>query len=290
MRAITHNGDFHADDVFAAACLSIMHPGITFTRTRDAALFADADIVFDVGALYDPARGRFDHHQSGGAGKRENGVPYAAFGLVWKEYGERIAGSAEAAQRIEERLVEPIDAVDNGVAVSSPVIDGIYAYTVVDVIGSFAPEEPYQFDEAFLSAVSFAEGLLRREVARAARHVRLEAELMQEVEKNQSAEILVLERHYPTRVLIGTPVVYVVFPDVANGRWVLRAVPANEHGFAVKAPLPEAWAGKRDQELSAVTGVPDAVFCHNGRFIAITVSKESAIALAEAALAHHHAR
>lgn len=290
MRAITHNGDFHADDVFAAACLSIIYPGITFTRTRDAALFADADIVFDVGAEHDPARGRFDHHQSGGAGKRENGVPYAAFGLVWKEYGERIAGSAEAAKRIEERLVEPIDAVDNGVAVSNPVIDGIYAYTVVDVIGSFAPEDPHQFDDAFTDAVAFAEGLMRREVARAARHVRLEAELMQEVEKNQGAEILVLERHYPTRVLINTPVLYVVFPDAANGRWVVRAVPASEHGFAVKAPLPEAWAGKRDQELSAVTGVSDAVFCHNGRFIAITVSKESAVSLADAALTHHHAR
>ena len=40
-----------------------------------------ADIVIDVGGQYDPDAGRFDHHQRGGAGERENGIPYSSFGL-----------------------------------------------------------------------------------------------------------------------------------------------------------------------------------------------------------------
>ena len=56
-------------------------------RTRDEERITKADYVFDVGGIYDPSINRFDHHQPGGAGKRENDIPYAAFGLVWKTYG-----------------------------------------------------------------------------------------------------------------------------------------------------------------------------------------------------------
>jgi uncharacterized UPF0160 family protein len=52
-----------------------------------------------------------------------------------------------------------------------------------------------------------------------------------------------------------------------------------------RAPtLPEAWAGLRDAELAAVTGVPDAGFCHNGRFIAAVKSYEGARAMVTLAL------
>ena len=41
-----------------------------------------------------------------------------------------------------------------------------------------------------------------------------------------------------------------------------------------KKKLPKAWAGLRNEELAAVTGVEDAIFCHTGRFIAITNQRE----------------
>jgi uncharacterized UPF0160 family protein len=40
----------------------------------------------------------------------------------------------------------------------------------------------------------------------------------------------------------------------------------------------------RDAELAAVTGVPDAGFCHNGRFIATAKSYEGIRAMAALAL------
>jgi uncharacterized UPF0160 family protein len=49
--------------------------------------------------------------------------------------------------------------------------------------------------------------------------------------------------------------------------------------------LPKAWAGLRNQELAAVTGVQDSVFCHSNLFIGGARSMEGALRLAELALA-----
>ena len=83
----THNGNFHADDVFSIAALKNIFPAFNLVRTRDLEVIGKADVVIDVGGIYDPETGRFDHHQRGGAGERENGIPYSSFGLVWKKYG-----------------------------------------------------------------------------------------------------------------------------------------------------------------------------------------------------------
>ncbi len=82
--AFTHGGKFHADDVFSAALLLYLNPEIVITRgNRVPENFAG--IVFDIG------RGRYDHHQKDSR-VRENGVPYAAFGLLWEELGEQASG------------------------------------------------------------------------------------------------------------------------------------------------------------------------------------------------------
>jgi uncharacterized UPF0160 family protein len=65
---------------------------------------------------------------------------------------------------------------------------------------------------------------------------------------------------------------------------MLHTVPVSPESFEARADLPEAWAGLRDAELAAVTGVPDAGFCHNGRFIASAKSYEGIRAMAALAL------
>jgi hypothetical protein len=55
MRAVTHDGPFHADDVFADAVLRAARDDVRLTRSRDPAVIADADLVFDVGGSYDPS-------------------------------------------------------------------------------------------------------------------------------------------------------------------------------------------------------------------------------------------
>ncbi len=92
----THNGNFHADDVFSVAALRSVLPSFKLIRTRNLDLIAKADIVIDVGGEYDPDTGRFDHHQRGGAGQRENAIPYSSFGLVWQKYGLEICPGNQA--------------------------------------------------------------------------------------------------------------------------------------------------------------------------------------------------
>src|SRR3989344_8466592 len=98
MRIVTHNGRFHIDELFGIAAVMLAYPGKhQVLRTRDMEVVASADVVIDVGGIYDPSKNRFDHHQEGGAGLRENGVPYSSFGLVWQKFGEQLSGSKDSA-------------------------------------------------------------------------------------------------------------------------------------------------------------------------------------------------
>ena len=113
MRVATHPGNFHADDVFAVAVLRLAHGPIELVRTRDERV-ASADVRVDVGGRSDPATGDFDHHQRGGAGERANGIRFASFGLVWRAHGEALAGGRGGGGRVDERLVQGVDANDTG--------------------------------------------------------------------------------------------------------------------------------------------------------------------------------
>ena len=74
--AFTHSGKFHADDVFSAALLLYLNPEINITRGNKVPEEYEG-LVFDIG------RGQYDHHQKDSR-VRENGVSYAAFGLLWE--------------------------------------------------------------------------------------------------------------------------------------------------------------------------------------------------------------
>src|SRR3989344_3878896 len=129
----THSGTFHTDDCFAVALLILYLrkeiDEVKIVRSRNASDLASAQFVVDVGGIYDEQKNLFDHHQEGGAGVREDGIPYAAFGLVWKKFGEEIAGSKEVKDKFEEVLVEPVDAHDNGVSISSPIFERIFPFS-----------------------------------------------------------------------------------------------------------------------------------------------------------------
>lgn len=286
----THNSNFHADDVFAVATLAILYPEFKVVRTRETEVIKKADIVVDVGMMYDANLGRFDHHQSGGAGVRENGIPYASFGLIWKHFGEKVTGSKSIAALIEHNLVLSIDALDNGVALSKPEYPGISEYNITNVINSFLPQdESENLDECFGRAVTFAKELILREVEGARREAEEAQYLRDLAARNAGDPVLILERFMRGKdVLIEFPgILFVVFPgrvSWGDDKWYVKTVRRNLTGFESKKLLPEEWAGKVDRELAQVSGVSDAVFCHRGRFIAAARSKEGAVGLARKAL------
>lgn len=283
---VTHNGTFHADDIFATATLSILLDGnIKVIRTRDEEWFKKGDYVYDVGGEYDLIRNRFDHHQKGGAGKRDNGVPYAAFGLVWKAYGEKICGSKDVADRIDEHLVQAIDIHDNGV--DSYKVEGpVGPYLIESMFNTFRPswKEPEEFDEPFMELVSVAKKLLLRKIKKAQDSIEGEFFVKKAYKEAIDKRIIVLDDQYPWRkMFLDYPEpIYVVVPKM--DKWNVYAAQKESGSFENRKSLPESWAGLRDEELARASGVPDATFCHNGRFLAVAKSKEGAIALAEKAL------
>lgn len=164
---LAHDSSFHTDDTFAVAVLLMLFPDAEVVRSRDKADIDAADYVVDVGMVYDPLKNRFDHHMPEGAGVRDNGIPYAAFGLVWKEFGEKLAGGQREAQIIDERLVQPIDAHDNGVAIAEYKFEGVREYTIGDFLYSYLSRSDSgdgKLYEIFMNNVSTAKELLEREI------------------------------------------------------------------------------------------------------------------------------
>lgn len=294
----THDGAFHTDDVFAVAALLLALKGkAEIVRTRSPECIASADFAVDVGDCSDAARGRFDHHQRGGAGSRA-GVSYASFGLVWKHFGETLAGDKEAASLIERRLALPIDAFDNGEGESQELLPDVFPYTVNELIDALnpAPDEikkdgKERTDAAFLKAAAVAKELLGREIRWAAFRREAEKILQQSFASAEDKRIIVVDAPVPVEEHFSSypEPLFVVYP-YSDGTWAARSVRETPQGFRSRRLFPEDWAGKRESELQAVTGVTDAVFCHNKRFLTIAKTKEGAVKLAQSAVGSQPSR
>jgi len=288
---VTHSGSFHTDDVFAVATLILVFPDARIQRSRDQSVIDAADVAVDVGRIYDPTSLRFDHHQTGNVGTHDNGIPYASFGLVWKEFGERIAGGREVAAAIEEKLVMPIDAPDNGISICEPRYERVMPYTIGDFIYSYTDysdkSEAY-LHEAFMKGVYIARDLLQREIAKAQERVDALIKMRAVVEAAPDKKIIILDEDLPwEEALVSVAeAVYVIYPR-REGNWGVKGVPVALKGFERRKLLPEEWAGLEGENLKRITGIPDAVFCHKDRFLAVADSMNGALALARTALSAH---
>ncbi|MPY21714.1 MYG1 family protein [Shewanella psychropiezotolerans] len=282
---VTHDGNFHADDVFSIAALKCVFPTFNLVRTRNADIIAKADVVLDVGGEYDPDAGRFDHHQRGGAGEREDGIPYSSFGLIWKKYGLEICqGDQELATSVDAGLVSTIDAIDCGHVTG--VATGI---SLSHTISMFNPtwQEEGDFDASFNEAVDFASRILTRFIASANGGISAKAIVAKAIDDAEDPRVIVLEKYTPwkrTVHALSEAALYVVYPS-QSGQWRIQTVPAELGSFEDRKSLPKAWAGLNGTALQEVTGIDDAMFCHNGLFIAGAESFASTMKMASIALA-----
>jgi uncharacterized UPF0160 family protein len=291
VRVATHPGTFHADDVFAVAVLRLVHGSVDVVRTRDEDAQAQADARVDVGGRSDPATGDFDHHQKGGAGERPNGIRYASFGLVWRAHGPALAGDQAAADAIDERLVQGVDANDTGQTISRSLVEDVRPMTVSGVVAAMNPSwdeqlSPEGEDARFEEAVALAVRILERELAGAAAFARARDLVREAIGRAQDPRVIELDRNMPWRdaVVTGAPeALYVVYPK--SDGWGMQAVPKALGEFVNRRDLPAEWAGLSGDELAAVTGVADAIFCHTSRFYVSAGSRAGIEELARKALA-----
>ena len=295
LKLVTHNGSFHADDIFACAtlCLMLEKQGEEYEiiRTRDPEVIKEGDFVFDVGGVYDEGNNRFDHHQPGGAGHRSFGnveIEYAACGLVWKKFGEEICQSKALAEIMDQKLIAPVDAFDNGFDLAENKFE-VSPYLLQHLFYSMRPtwkEENLSKDEMFMKAVEIAKFVLEREIIQTRDAILARDLITLSYEKSADKKIIILDDKYPFQYTIYSfpEPLFVIFPRKVTEDWGIEAVRNNPKTFINRKSFPASWAGLRDKELQKVSGVSDAIFCHRGLFMAVAKSKEGAIKLAQIAV------
>ena len=207
-KGFTHGGKFHSDDVFATAFLRILNPKITIERGFDVPENFDG-IVYDIG------RGEFDHHQQDKE-YRENGCPYAAFGLIWRAFGADFIGEEEAVH-FDEKFIQPLDESDN------TGCDNMLA----KVIGEFNPgwDSTESYDDCFWKAEAMAEVILRNHFESVEGAKRGSA-LVKEAMERSDGKILILPRFAPwKKEVTGSSYLFTIYPSNRGG-YSVQAVPA----------------------------------------------------------------
>jgi uncharacterized UPF0160 family protein len=290
MIASTHDGRFHADEIFALAVLNLFYPDLEIVRSRDENVYKNADIIVDVGHIYDPENLIFDHHQRSFTLKRKSGIPYASFGLVWKHYGELLCGSSEASEHIDSLIVQAIDAEDNGIDIYETKIEGVGFHTLSDIIESFVPRHIADDDKVqigFDRALNFA-------ISYMIKQIKLAKELFEVALPNirnaikvaEDPRILTFKKFDKTWLNFisreSEKALFVIFPTHRN-TWAIRSVPKKGKKFEYFKLMPVEWGG-RQKDFAEISEVQDALYCHNGCFLAESDSLEGADRLAVIAL------
>ena len=317
----THSGSFHADDVFGVGILMGVFPSHTLVRTRKQELIDAADFAVDVGGSWDAATGRFDHHQRGFDGARPSvtvdgvtqpGVGYASAGLLWSAFGAAYvqawanghshtlneAAVAEIVRSIDHSLVQYLDIVDTGQGDVSPGIFGLSSLIAqlnthwLEERGMDGKTKAQLQETRFREAIAITRKFLDHAISKKLAQIRA-MDTVRNAPRLLDGRVLHLqEGGMPwTHVVVHEmpEVMFVIYPDSDGDQYQIKTVPVEAGSFTARLDLPKPWAGLREQELAAVTGVPDSVFCHLNLFIGGARSFEGAVRMADLALAEQAA-
>ena len=274
-QVVTHSGKFHADDVLSWSLLQEFYPyPMKLTRTRKKHIIEKADIVFDVGGIYDSKLGRFDHHQ------KEYQGTHSSAGMILEWLLEQNYLNQELHDALREKLVNYVDGVDNGTIETSKTLP-CFA-TIVDLFNRSA-NTLEEFDQQFIQASALATSIIQ--------HILQEEKTLQKASilvfqamkhaENIESNLIELPEYLPWKSAyfsnegISHPTEFVLFPTLEK-TWQIVAIPPTEDSFAQKRSFPQSWAGLTDQQLSEVTG-EDSVFCHKNRFVAVFKTREGAL-------------
>ena len=277
MLAVTHSGKFHADDVLAWALIrTFFAPDAELIRTRDEMIMHNADIVFDVGGIFDPTTMRFDHHQATYQGE------LSSAGMVLHWLFEQGHISETLFSIYKNTIVDYVDDVDNGRTLPQK---GVPCFAqLVDMMGSGC-DTLEAFDVAFHKAAHFAQEFIQSIHREHLLQEKMRGLVLEEMKQAQEEgrNYLLFEEYVPWKKPYFQAkgadhlTEFIIFPSLQN-RWQAVAIPPEENSFAQKRSLPTEWSGLRDEELSAVIGIDGCIFCHKNLFIAVFDTKETAFA------------
>jgi len=273
---------------------------------------SNLDILVDVGAVYDPSRHRYDHHQVSFTDSLDENhkIRLSSAGLIYKHFGRDILKKLTGVEgdlleiiyfKVYKDFIESVDAIDNGV--NQYDTDVPSRYRISTDLGSRVgrlnpgwnqtgqiPDEQFKLAMA-LTGREFLE--IVDEIVKSWLPARSIVEQMIESRKEiePSGAIATLPQFCPWKSHlfdiekekgIEGELLYVLFGD--KNDWRIQSVPTTPSSFDSRAPLAKEWRGIRDEELSKISGIDGCVFAHASGFIGGNKTKEGAIAMARASL------
>lgn len=287
---ITHSGTMHTDDIFSTAFLDLYYKNIKVFRTTTIPKDIDKNVI-----IYDIGRGKFDHHQED-AKKRENGITYCSFGLLWQEFGKdflkkrNIDNIEEVFTAFDKDLIEAIDADDNGIF---PKIEAQYKVkTLSEVFKLFNPGYKSGQDEKeqFIKAVKVAKIIIEEELLSVIGKVIAKKQVLKCLEKKEN-HTLYLDEYMPYEQTIlqeesANDILFVVYPSNRGG-YGIKTVPISSEDHNKRLDFPEEWAGLENEELEEKSGIKGLKFCHLTRFLATADTLETAKIVVNKALENY---
>lgn len=316
----THSGTFHCDEALGCFLLkqTDAFKDASIVRTRNPDVLKDLDVVIDVGGVYDPSTNRFDHHQRGFEEIFGHGfaTKLSSAGLVYKHYGKQIVAALVGLPAdhpdvhtvylaVYKSFMEGIDAIDNGINQWDSDAPPKYLNNthLSARVGRLNPDwNEDQSDDTSMQRFQKAMVLTGEEFLESVQYYAkswlpargfVKESLEQRFQIDPSGAVVKLTHYCPWKEHLHQleeelgcqgQVLYVVYEDDREKKWRVQAMSAAPGSFQSRKPLPAAWRGLRDEELSAASGIPGGVFVHASGFIGGNATLEGAVEMARKAL------
>ena len=266
IQVVTHDGIFHADEVFACAllCIAYGQDNVSIIRTRDTKVLdlatSEEDTwVVDVGGDFNPSMLNFDHHMRDFDGLNKHNNKLSSFGMVVEALLRRTLFI-----EVKDSLLEfsnKVDMLDNGVKKAEDL-------SFISVFNSYSDNEEFSFYAALQTAKAYLRSLINKWKEDHLTNLRLNDALGNMTEDGiiyHSSYIPVDERAN------AIPEAKLVIYKNKQGTYNIQSVNVGEtKDFSVRCPTPEGWRGLRDNELIRASGGLPLTFCHVGGFLTVT--------------------
>lgn len=305
---VTHNGKFHADEVSSVAMLMYLYDDYcNIIRTRDENTIQNADIVVDVGGVYDSETHRFDHHQDEFQ-LQEQGVPLSSLGLVFRKFGSEFVKKLLRKHKLQFpdnvihvlqqslylQYVQEIDAIDNGMY---PKMNGLpkLRTNVSNIVSKMNHYDPFDDEKqyhCFMRAVKYTLDIMKVTLTHQFpiyKHFSADMKCMSEYYHNRhqvhpSGQILImLDNHRAWKLCLQEldqkkELRFLIYPQ-PDGKWKLSTT--NQIGSRSLIPIASS------RQIEKEPFVHDIIFLHKNQFLSVCRNQATAVALATFSIQVH---
>lgn len=289
---ITHDGNFHLDEILAISILQKIYPHAEIVRTRDYSLIEDylnrneVLAIVDVYGKYDGVT-FFDHHQHGF--DKSIDLLCSSAGLIFLRYGDDLFKNYTEDQKeilkneMYQNYIKFVDALDNGIDVRSFVNENepIYIRSISTVVADCP---------TFEEALRIVKNDLDNYINSLERWFRDYEIVYNKINKlNPEHNILYTYKLGNISRLVcaiekklNRDIKFVINSN--NSIFSIYAVPESLYSFKTKIPLCKDWRGLRDDELIRESGIDGCVYVHSTGFLGINKTKEGALEMCKRAM------